>query len=210
MIDLAELEQYFPSPNENIPFENFIFRISLEQDQEDEVFIVNLKIRQRDTKEDQLIKFRMGIGKDKETGSEVHDTEKPHFEIDIYKRQKVPVSATVYFTFDDAEEDRLLGYAKGTVSIISKIISNFFKTHQLDMKNIRKIIYEEAVDDELKEFEQPLIEALYQCYKKSRLVLRDGKEAIVIRTEHNLKKYLGQEELEPLFLPLLDKIKASK
>lgn len=207
MISLAELEQYFPSPNESIICKDFAFKISLSYDEE--TFVVNLKIKQKDTKEKNLIKFRLGLGKDKETESEVHDTKKTHFEIDFYKRSYDAFSATVYFTLIDTEESKLFEYAKGTVSIISKIIAKFFETHELDLQDIQKIIYERAVHDELRQFEPSLIKALYQCYQKSQLVLRDGNESFVIKTEHNLKKYLGQKYLEPLFLPLLEKIQKS-
>ncbi len=43
MINLAELEQYFPSPNNNIICQNFTFKISLSEDEGKDTFIVNLK-----------------------------------------------------------------------------------------------------------------------------------------------------------------------
>ena len=56
---IAELEQYFPNVNEPIVEGQFTFLISLFE--EEETFIVNLKIKQRDKKEDHLIKFRIYI-----------------------------------------------------------------------------------------------------------------------------------------------------
>ena len=127
MIDIAELEQYFPKPNTPIKEGPYTFRITLSQDTEEDIFVVNLKIKEEDNKEDHLIKFRLGIGKHKKTESAVHETHKPHFEVDIYKREKDSFSATIYFTFDEADDSKLMGYAKGTVVIISRVIELFLK-----------------------------------------------------------------------------------
>ncbi len=207
MIDITELEQYFPEPNKSIKEGPYIFTISLFQDTGGEVFVVNLKIKQKDTKENHLIKFRFGIGKDEEADSVIHKTHKPHFEIDIYKREKDAFSATIYFTFNDPNDEEILKYAKGTVVIISRIIELFCKNHKIDKKLIDRLIYEEAIMTELSSYEPILIEALYNCYKKSDLVVRQYGEAITIKTKHNLSKYLNKEDLRPLYIPLLEKIK---
>jgi hypothetical protein len=205
MIDLTELEQYFPELNKPINIGSYTFTITLNQDKE--TFVLNLKIKQKDTKENHLIKFRFGLGKDKETESIAHETNKPHFEIDIYKRQKDAFSATLYFTFDKASDEELINYAKGTVTIISKIIDLFVKNHKLDKKIIEKLMYKEEIKKELSKYEPMLINALYDCYNKSQLVVRQGGEIITIKTKHNLSKYLNIEDLKPLYLSLVRKIK---
>ena len=210
MINLAELEQYFPEPNKPIKEGDYTFTISLKQDKEEEIFIINLKIKQNDTKEDHLIKFRLGLGKHNKSNSTTHETHKPHFEIDIYKREKDSFSATIYFTFSEANEEQINEYAKGTVVIISRIIEKFCLNHNINKELIEELVYEEAVLDELSDFESNLIDALYDCYKKSELVVRQDGEMIVIKSPHNLSKYLKTKDLEPLYLPLLKKIKKTK
>ena len=153
-----------------------------------------------------MIKFRFGIGKDKPQEKASHDPNKPHFEIDIYKREKTAFSVTVYFTFQNSNNEKLLDYAKGTVVLIDKIIKQFIAHQKLDKSIINKITYDEAISEELSQFEPILIDALYDCYKHSDLIVRDGDQPIIIKTLHNFKKYLGIKDLEPLFLPLLDKI----
>ena len=208
MIDIAELEQYFPQPNKPIKEGDYTFTISLSQNTEEDIFVVNLKIKQQDTKEDHLIKFRLGLGKDKKTDSKIHETNKPHFEVDIYKREKDSFSATIYFTFEKADDKKLMSYAKGTVVLISKIIESFCKNHKIDKKFIEELVYEEAVLEELLSYEKELIESLYECYKNSNLIVRQDGQAITIKTPHNLSKYLNTVDLKPLYLPLLDKIKS--
>jgi len=210
MIDITELEQYFPKPNKSIKEGPYTFTISLFQDTEEEVFALNLKIQQEDTKEDHLIKFRFGLGKDKESDSVTHKTHTPHFEIDLYKREKNSFSARIYFTFNEANDKEILKYAKGTVVIINKIIELFCKNHKIDKKLIDKLIYEGAIMAELSSYEPILIEALYNCYKKSDLIVRQDGKDITIKTKHNLSKYLSEEDLLPLYLPLLEKIKKEK
>ena len=209
MIELAELEEYFPEPNKPIKEGDYTFTISLKQDTEEELFVVNLKIKQNDTKENHLIKFRFGLGKDRKSGSASHKTHKPHFEIDIYKREKDSFSATMYFTFDKASDKQLMKYAKGTIVIISKIIKIFCKNHNINKKLIEKLLYEKNVLAELSKFEPLLLEALYDCYKNSELIVRQNGETSIIKTKHNLDKYLNTKDLEPLYLPLLKKMKSS-
>jgi hypothetical protein len=203
MIDISALEQYFPKINTPLIFGKYSFTISFRKDKE--IFLINLQIRQQDTKEEHLIKFRFGIGKDKSQEKAIHEADKPHFEIDIYKREETASSVTVYFTFRNSD-DNLLDYAKGAVVLIDKIVKQFIAHQRLDRSIINKIAYDTAILEELSEFEPILIEALYECYKHSDLVLRDGDEAIIIKTPRNFKKYLGIKDLDPLFLPLLDKI----
>ncbi|MBU1201893.1 MAG: hypothetical protein KKA51_05300 [Nanoarchaeota archaeon] len=208
MIDISTLEQYFPQVNKPLIFGEYTFTILFRQ--EEDTFLINLKIKQRDTKKSHLIGFRFGIGKDKKQKDASHETDKPHSEIDIYKREKESFSATVYFTFHDSEDKTIFEYAKGTIVLIDKIIKQFIKNEKLDAIIIKKIIYDEAVLDELAQFEPALIDALYDCYKNSNLIVREGNNRVVIKTPHNFKKYLGMnagvKDLDPLFLPLLKKI----
>lgn len=203
MIDISSLEQYFPKINTPLIFDKYTFTISFKQDKE--IFLINLQIKQQDTKEEHLIKFRFGIGKDKPQKKAIHETDKPHFEIEVYKREETATSITVYFTFHNSD-DKLLDYAKGTIVLIDKIIKQFIEHQNLDESIINKIAYDKAILDELSEFEPILIEALYECYKHSDLIVRDGDNPIIIKTPHNFRKYLGIKDLDPLFLPLLEKI----
>jgi hypothetical protein len=202
MIDLTELEGYFPEINKKITEGKYTFQISLDQNTEEEIFIINLKIKQQDTKNEHLIKFRIGVGKDKKSDSKTHQTDKPHFEIEIYKREEDSLKASIYFTFTKASDDVLMQYAKGTVVMITKIIDTFCEKHNLSKEMMKKIVYEEVVMDELSSFEPILIGALYDCYKKSEIVVREGQKVIPIKTLHNLDKYLNIEDLKPLYLPL--------
>ena len=208
MIDISSLEQYFPKVNSPLIYGEYTFIILFRQDED--TFLINLKIKQRDTKEAHLIGFRFGMGKDKPQEYASHKTDNPHFEIDIYRREKESFSATIYFTFHDVADEKIVEYAKGTIVLIDKIVKQFIKHEKLDATIIGKIIYDEAVITELSQFEPLLIEALYECYKNSDLIVREGNASVVITTAHNFKKYLGMDvgvkDLDPLFLPLLKKI----
>lgn len=207
-MDISTLEQYFPQVNKPLIFNKYTFTILFQQNEN--TFLINLKIKQQDTKKEHLIKFRFGIGKDKPQKDASHKTDEPHFEIDIYKREKESFSATIYFTFRDSEDEKMLEYAKGTIVLIDKIIKQFIKHEKLDATIMGKIIYDEAVMEELSQFEPTLINALYDCYKNSDLIVREGNKRIVVKTPHNFRKYLGIDaginDLNPLFLPLLKKI----
>jgi len=208
MIDISSLEQYFPKVNSPLIYEEYTFTILFRQDED--TFLINLKMKQRDTKEEHLIGFRFGIGKDKPQAYASHETDKPHFEIDIYKRDKESFSATVYFTFHDATDEKIVEYAKGTIVLIDKIVKQFIQKEKLDSVIIEKIIYDEAIIAELSKFESVLIDALYKCYKNHDLIVRDGSDPVIIKTSRNFRKYLGVDagvkDLDPLFLPLLKKI----
>lgn len=208
MIDISTLEQYFPQVNKPLIFGEYTFTILFRQD--DNTFLINLKIKQRDTKEEHLIGFRFGIGKDKPQENASHKMDKPHFEIDIYKREKESFSATLYFTFHDLEDEKILECAKGTIVLINKIVKQFIKNEKLGLAITRKIIYDKAVTDELSQFEPILIDSLYSCYKNSDLIVREGGKSIIVKTPRNFRKYLGIDagvnDLNPLLLPLLEKI----
>ena len=150
MIDISSLEQYFPKINTPLIFDKYTFTISFKHDKE--IFLINLQIKQQDTKEEHLIKFRFGIGKDKPKEKAVHETDKPHFEIEVYKREETASSITVYFTFRNSDNN-LLDYAKGTIVLIDKIVKQFIEHQNLDESIINKIAYDEAILDELSEFE---------------------------------------------------------
>ena len=78
--------------------------------------------------------------------------------------------------------------------------------------NLLKDVYEKGISlskKEMKFYEKGLIEALYECYKNSNLIVRQDGQKITIKTPHNLSKYLNVTDLKPLYLPLLKKIKGS-
>ena len=206
MIDISSLEQYFPQINKPVIFEEYTFTIVFRQ--EKDAYVINLKIKQQDNKEEHLISFRFGIGKDKPQQESSHKSDAPHFEIDIYRRAKEAFSATIYFTFQD--DENIFEYAKGTVSLINKIIKQFVKNERIDKEIIKKIIYADAVAEELARFEPVLIDALYECYKNSDLIVREGTNRVVIKTLHNFRKYLGADsvitDLDPIVQPLLERI----
>ncbi|MFH0875215.1 MAG: hypothetical protein V1859_04720 [archaeon] len=206
MINASELEQYFPQVNTPITEDDYTFTIAL--DDSSDTFIINLRIKQKDTKESHLIKFRLGIGKDKPTNSLVHDTSIPHFEIDYYSRQVNSFSATVYFTFNDTNDELLLAYAKGTVVLIAKILDLFIHNHHLSKNLLQNLVYYSNVVNDLLPFEKTLIDGLYSCYKKQNLVVREDGKKIVINTPHNLEKYLNQNDLQPLYLSLKEMAKS--
>ena len=145
MIDIAEIEQYFPNANDNIVIGDYSFRIILSKDELNDIFLINLKIKQKDTKDGHLIKFKLGIGKDKDNNSRTHQGTKPHFEIDIYKREKEAFAANIYFTFKDSSDEALLNYAKGTLVIISKIVEKFLTSNGIDSEFLNKIIYSKSI-----------------------------------------------------------------
>jgi hypothetical protein len=208
MINVAELSQYFPKPNTLISESDYRFTITF--DQEADTFIINLRIRQKDAKESHLIKFRIGIGKDKETNSKIHDTAMPHFEIDYYRREDKSFSAIVRFTFEEATDELLLDYAKGTVVVITKILESFIKNHGLSEELLQKLVYSNIVIKELSAYEKTLLKGLYLCYKKQNLVVRRDGEKFVINSAHNLEKYLNHGDLKPLYLPLKEMAEKEK
>lgn len=208
MINIAELLQYFPRPNTPISESDYTFTITFEQ--QADTFIINLRIKQKDSKESHLIKFRIGIGKDKITDSKIHDTAMPHFEIDYYKRDEQSFSATVYFTFDSASDETLLVYARGTVVVITKILELFIKNHKLSKGLLQKLVYSSVVIKELSAYEKVLLKGLYSCYKKQNLVVRKDGEKFIINSKHNLEKYLNQEDLKPLYLPLKEMVEKNR
>lgn len=206
MIDVKSLEQYFTRINEDVPIDKYTFYIAL-LEKDNDCFTINVIVKQKDTKKEHMIKFRLGIGKDKKQDS-VHATEEPHFEIDFYKREEKAFSATLYFTFFNILDEELFKYAKGTVVVIAKMLRSFFESRNLDILQLGKLIVEEDIFTELISFEPLLIDALYECYKNSELIVRlKGSAPIIVKTKHNLQKYLGtNSESQPLYLGLLDKI----
>ncbi|MFH1589699.1 MAG: hypothetical protein ABIB43_03995 [archaeon] len=207
MIDLNPLRIYFNGIGKTIEIDKYYFNVIIQQDEE-ESFSVNVKVRQQDTKEEHLIQFRVGIGKHKEDETAVHDADKPHFELDYFKRDERSFSATLYFTFNSPTDEELMEYAEGTVVVITKMLEHFFEKRSLDLKKLSEIVSEKLVFEELSSSEPVLIGALYECYKNSELVVRQkGQEPLIIKTPHNLKKFLGFEDLLPIYLPLLEKIK---
>lgn len=206
MIDILGLEQYFPNVGTPVAYSDFTFTIKLDMDTDKDTFIINLKIQQRDTKQDHLIKFRLGMGKDNPVDCSVHDTSIPHFEIDYYKRDDNSLAATIYFTFDKIGDNLLSEYAKGTVVIIAKILDAFINNHSLSKDTLGKLVYYGPIMKDLSAFEDTLLQGLHECYDRSNMVVRKDGERIVITSKHNLKKYLDIEDLRPLYSSLSTRI----
>lgn len=205
-VDLSELEQYFPEINKPFIHNEYTFAIKFSQNKEKNIYSINLRINQKDTKENHLIKFRFGIGKDKPTNSKVHDTDKPHFEISLYKREKSSFSADIYFTFDTSDDEEIMGYIKGTIVIIKDILDNFLFNYGLKKELLQELIYADVVTEELAEYKPIVIAALVHCYNNHELIVRTPKGTQVIKSKHNFDKYLNKKDLKPLYLSLKDKI----
>ena len=203
MIDISSLEQYFPKINEVIDVDKFSFRIVFQQTES--TFIINLKIKQKSIPGEHLIKFRFGIGQDEPMKNSFHETNKPHFEIETYSRGTETIATTINFTFQNVQDEHLVNYAKGTVVMIEKIIQSFLLKNKLDIDLLEKLVYSEAILEELKGFDIELIDALVESFQTGNLILRDGQS--VIKTPYKLKQCLSAPELEPLLLPILEKIK---
>lgn len=205
MVSIKFLEQYFPKKNQPIFIDKFTFRITLHED--DSFFTINLKITQDDIPDEHLIKFRFGIGQHDSLEDSCHDGNKPHFEIETYVRREESIATTVYFTFKDDNDECILNYAKGTIVLINRIIYLFLERHDLDLSQINKVIYSDEVNEDLNSYEIELINALAESFKSNKLILRNGAEGVIIKTEHKLKECLSASELEPLLLPLIKSIR---
>ena len=206
MIDLEQLKTYFAKTG-TTKVGAYRSTTTIQQD-EDETFSINKKAQQDDTKEEHLVKIRLGLERHRERTGTAHRPDQPHFELDHYKTDGQTFAATLYFEFDNPTDEELMGYAKGTVVLITKMLQRFFTTHHLPKEELARIVATSLVQEELASYEQPLIDALYHCYKNSALtVRRKGMPPLVIKTEHNLKKHLGHRDLKPLYTPLLERIR---
>jgi hypothetical protein len=203
MIDITLLEQYFPTVNKPIEIDKYVFWVIFQQTES--TFVINLKIKQKSIPGEHLIKFRFGIGQDEPKKDASHETDKPHFEIETYKRGDETISTTVYFTFENVADEQVVNYAKGTVIMIEKIIQSFLEKNKLSLGLINEIIYSNIVLNDLKGFDIKLISALVESFESGNLILRDGHT--VIKTPYKLKQCLSAPELQPLLLPILEKIK---
>ncbi len=205
MPGIRQLEEYIPNPGVWIDEGVYALRITLDESAERGTYAIDLCVKQRDTKEGDLIKLRVGMGKDKPAYSDAHPTDRPHFEMSIYERRGPSFGADIYFTFAGVPAETLLAYAKGTLVIIAKILGRFFGRRGLGQHSV---LYEEAVLPELSASEPILIDALYRCYQEGTMIARQkGHDPVVIRTAHSLGKYLGSDDLLPLSLPLLELVR---
>lgn len=200
MSSFTELREYLVNENNWQRQKDFAFKISFQEDLTENTFVINLKIKQNDSKEEKLIKFRFGIGQDKVKEGAVHQTQIPHFEIDYYNRQTY--SATIYFTFLQIDEESILSYAKGTIQLIVDVLKTFCQNHKLDNSIIQELLYEDAIIEELAGTKDILIDALYQSYSHNELIVREDGKSVIVKTPHNLQKYLDSDELQALYLPL--------
>ncbi|OVE74816.1 hypothetical protein BVX95_01090 [archaeon D22] len=205
MIDLYELEPFIPNQGKPIKEGIFTFTISVQKEDKNDNFSIKLKIKQQDTKAERLINFKLGIEKHSKTESFAHDPSKPHFQIEVYKRERVGLSATLYFTFEKVSEESLLNYAKATLVLIERIIEGFIEKYRLDESLLSKLVFREVVE-EFGVYEEELLNALASCFKNNELIVRTKDEVVIVKTKHNLKKYLDVPELRPLYLPLNKRI----
>lgn len=203
MIGISSLSQYFPRPNMPIQIDDFTFRLLVQEDES--TFLINLKIKQKAVPGQHLIKFRFGIGRDTYQEDASHKTDRPHFEIETYRRGIETISTTVYFTFQDPKNEQIVRYAKGTIVFIERIVRHFLTKNKLSEELIDKLIYSDAVLDELAGFDNELVDALVESFENFDLIVRDGL-GTPIKTTHRLKYYLSAPELEPFLQPLLKKI----
>lgn len=88
-IDIAEIKQYIvPIKSKNDYIGNFKITVAAQEGTKD-TFILHLKIKERDKKEQNLISFRIGIEQHEENPkAKSHDPSEPHFEIEYYKREE--------------------------------------------------------------------------------------------------------------------------
>lgn len=203
MTNIAALEEYFLITNKEVLIKQY--RISIWLQEDDHTFLLNLKIREPDKKQERLVKIRIGLGRDAQTNSLTHNTTTPHFEIDLYRRED-GYSASMYFTLASKNEEELTNYAKGTIVLIKHLLDNFLEQHNIPKEQAGRILHQKAIEEELIEYEGLLFDALVECFNNSRLVVRDQDEPIIIRTIHNLQKYLNKPDLQPLYLPLRQKL----
>ncbi|MCK5107347.1 MAG: hypothetical protein KAQ83_01350 [Nanoarchaeota archaeon] len=211
MINFTILENYFPVINKDIIIGNYTFYIKLYQDKNG-YFSLEVDISKKDTKEKhRFVQFLLGLGKDEPNELSCHDSEVPHFKIDYYQREEEAFSATIYFTFRNIAEEELIDYAKGTVVIITKMLRKYFENEDIDIANLSEVVYENSVISELLDYEEKVIDAFYICWKEGDLIVRQkGKDNFVIKTKHNLIKYLNFDYLKPIYLPLKEKIEINE
>jgi hypothetical protein len=198
IINLAELQQYIASFE---PVKVKDYRISIEiQDESDFSFSVQLKLKEKDKGQEKLIKFRIALEQ-----HETHEFDIPQFQIDYYRREEQKGSR-IYFNLNIKDKEHLLDCIKGTLVILKEFLEQFGKKINFP-ELVNKILYKEAIELELLKYKPILIQVLYESFLNEQLVIRVDNERHVVKTLHNFEKYLNIEEVKPLYLPLLKKIK---
>ncbi|MHA1691933.1 MAG: hypothetical protein ACTSU7_09895 [Candidatus Heimdallarchaeaceae archaeon] len=203
-INLAELQGYIVENDKEITVDNYRLRLKVEEEGNDS-FTVHLRIKERDSQQEKLVKFRIGI-EQHEAGERAgaHDGEEPHFLMDYYRREEGR-GAQVYFTLDVEDEEHLLDCVKGTLVVLKEFLRGFEKRNGLSGV-AEQLVYVEAIEGELSLSKNVLIDTLHESFASHQLVVRvDGKEH-TITTRRQLETYLNVPEAEPIYLPLLDKI----
>jgi hypothetical protein len=205
MVDISQFGQYFPSLNNPIKEGIYEFKIILRE--EDEYFNIDLKITQEDSREENLIKLRLGMGKHNNETSLTHNAQIPHFEINCYNRKEDgPFVITLYFDFENINEEILIKNIKGTIVLIKDFIETFLDKKKLNPDTLDKLVYRKIINEELLPFKQDLINNLCACFKNKNLTARIDGKSILINTSHNLEKFMNIELLNPIYLPLKENI----
>lgn len=204
MVNISQFEQYFPDALNWIKEGAYKFKINLHES--NGFFSINLKIKQEDAKEENLIKIRMGMGKHDISDSIIHDASIPHFELECYERKKDSFAISLYFEFQDLTDDDLIKNIKGTIALINDFIKNFLHKKCLNPCIIGKIICNELVESELTPFKEDLMKGFYSCFKNKKLTARTKKGLEIISTSRKLEKFMDNELFKPIYMPFKSKI----
>jgi len=125
MPDLTELQAYIIT-EETLTIGNY--RIGIKVTEESEIsFSAQLKLKERNSGQEKVLKFRIGIEKHKPSKNEsVHEPNEPHFEIDYYQRENQEGSR-IYFTLNIQDEEHLMKCIKGTLVILKEFLEPHIK-----------------------------------------------------------------------------------
>ncbi|PIU89159.1 hypothetical protein COS64_01040 [archaeon CG06_land_8_20_14_3_00_37_11] len=140
--------------------EEEIYKFKISLNEEEGFFNINLKIRQKDTKEENLIKIRAGMGKHDDPTARVHNSKIPHFEINYYDRKEESFFVTLYFEFNNIADELLINNIKGTIVLIKDFINNFLEIKKLNNSVLNKLVFKDLIDNDLSSFKTDLINTL--------------------------------------------------
>lgn len=188
ILNISKYEQYFPKINEWIRNDNYEFKIILDEKIEDDdiFFNIDLKIRQDDTKTENIIIIKLGMGKHNNCRiNSVHNSRIPHFEIKYYNREdKNNFSSTLYFQFENLTNESLNNNVKGTIALMKEFVENFVKRKGLNESIIENIVFYDLINEDLSSFKEDLIKELFKCFQKNQIKIRT-KENIneIIKTK---------------------------
>lgn len=201
-LSLAEVQAYVIT-TEKVQIGNYSINMKLEEESEFS-FTVQLKLKEKDSGQEKLLKFRIGIEQHESNENIIHNPEEPHFEIDYYKREDSK-GIRAYFTLKINDKQHLMDCIKGTLVVLKEFLEQFGQ--RIGHSNlVKRIVYKEAIESELNSFKPVLINVLYESYKDGQLTIKIDGEKHVVTTKRNLQKYLDIEEIQPIYIPLLEKI----